>query len=234
MEYPKTIVVEVRLFHRTKTYMSVHWIETNDPKNDLAFIPSYNRTNLDQLTKDIIKNLDRGSLKEYSIYEILGWKIKSEKYLRPLSEPELMITSPVGHRCLPSGTNYHSALDLSLPGGSNGKLVRAIGAGVISKSQNDGRSGYGKWIEVYHGNGLYSKYGHLSKRSVNLGQWINGGDQIGKVGNTGNSSGPHLHLELIKITKNKKSFLDPNKYFQKKIIKGRLNPSGRCRVGNTH
>jgi murein DD-endopeptidase MepM/ murein hydrolase activator NlpD len=57
-------------------------------------------------------------------------------------------------------------------------------------------SGYGNAIVVDHGNGLATLYGHLSRFDVHQGQRVGAGDTIGAVGNTGNSTGPHLHFEV--------------------------------------
>ena len=54
----------------------------------------------------------------------------------------------------------------------------------------------GNYIEIDHGNGYITAYGHLSKRAVKKGQKIDRGDFIGKVGNTGKSTAPHLHYEI--------------------------------------
>jgi murein DD-endopeptidase MepM/ murein hydrolase activator NlpD len=58
------------------------------------------------------------------------------------------------------------------------------------------RSGYGNVVVVYHGNGVTTRYGHLSQIEVEPGQRIRRGDEIGKVGSTGRSTGPHCHYEV--------------------------------------
>jgi murein DD-endopeptidase MepM/ murein hydrolase activator NlpD len=72
--------------------------------------------------------------------------------------------------------------------------VRAAAAGtVVSAGQI---SGYGNAIVIDHGGGLGTLYGHLSRFSVRSGQRVSAGQTIGAVGNTGNSTGPHLHFEV--------------------------------------
>ncbi|MFW5799604.1 MAG: LysM peptidoglycan-binding domain-containing M23 family metallopeptidase, partial [Spirochaetota bacterium] len=58
------------------------------------------------------------------------------------------------------------------------------------------KTGYGRVVYINHGKGYESRYGHLSKYYVRKGQWVNQGQVIGKMGNTGRSSGPHLHFEI--------------------------------------
>ena len=69
---------------------------------------------------------------------------------------------------------------------AEGKVTRA---GVVS--------GYGKMVEIDHGNGFKTKYGHMNAIYVKQGQVIAQGQTIGEVGNTGRSTGPHLHYEVL-------------------------------------
>ncbi len=87
----------------------------------------------------------------------------------------------------------HKGVDIAAPWGSP---VYAASDGVI---QFAGRSaGYGNFIKVSHGNGYGTGYGHLSRILVRSGQHVRRGQQIGAVGNTGLSTGPHLHYELYR------------------------------------
>ena len=58
------------------------------------------------------------------------------------------------------------------------------------------RNGYGNVVVIYHGNGVTTRYGHLSKIDVEPGQRVRRGEEIGKVGSTGRSTGPHCHYEV--------------------------------------
>ncbi len=85
----------------------------------------------------------------------------------------------------------HEGVDLTAP---TGTAVYATGDGTISQSQV--RNGYGELIEIDHGFGYKTRYAHLSARFVKPGDKVTRGQVIGEVGNTGVSSGPHLHYEV--------------------------------------
>ncbi|MEV6205316.1 M23 family metallopeptidase [Streptomyces sp. NPDC051771] len=102
----------------------------------------------------------------------------------------------------------HSGQDFAVP---TGTPVKAAGAGTVVKAgPNGGGDGpaYGNAIVVKHANGTYSQYAHLSKIKVHVGQKVGAGQQIALSGNTGNSSGPHLHFE-IRTTPNYGSAINP-------------------------
>ena len=80
--------------------------------------------------------------------------------------------------------------------GDEGDSVVAAAAGTISRVQNLGSRSYGLWIEINHGGGYVTRYAHLSSESVSVGQRVARGQRIGAVGNTGGSSGAHLHFEI--------------------------------------
>ncbi|MBQ8752693.1 MAG: peptidoglycan DD-metalloendopeptidase family protein [Clostridia bacterium] len=71
--------------------------------------------------------------------------------------------------------------------------------------------GYGRYIKIDHGNGLYTTYAHLNSIGVVVGQKVSQGQQIGRIGNTGNSQGPHLHFEVIKngVRVNPLNYVEP-------------------------
>ena len=84
----------------------------------------------------------------------------------------------------------HQGCDLPL---KTGDPVRAAFAGKVRISEYS--RGYGNLVVIRHENGLETAYGHLSKRQVNVGDWVSAGDIIGLGGSTGRSTGPHLHFE---------------------------------------
>lgn len=112
-------------------------------------------------------------------------------FQRPL-EGDDTTTSNFGPRSDPftGGTAMHAGMDFR---GETGTPVRAPGAGKVLRAEVAG--GYGNLIELDHGNGLTTRYGHLSAFDVKEGQLVAAGQIIGRVGSTGRSTGPHLHYE---------------------------------------
>jgi murein DD-endopeptidase MepM/ murein hydrolase activator NlpD len=104
------------------------------------------------------------------------------------------ITAGFGQRQDPfSGEGvFHSGLDISVPFGTR---VEAPADGIVLQSSPE--SGYGNEILVDHGFGITTKYGHLSKMFVVVGQEVTRGQIIGAVGMTGKTTGPHLHYEVL-------------------------------------
>jgi murein DD-endopeptidase MepM/ murein hydrolase activator NlpD len=72
--------------------------------------------------------------------------------------------------------------------------ARVTAPGVVVKAGWNG--GYGRMVEVDHGNGFATRYGHLSEIDVTVGQKLAAGDVVGKTGSSGRSTGPHLHYEV--------------------------------------
>jgi murein DD-endopeptidase MepM/ murein hydrolase activator NlpD len=102
-------------------------------------------------------------------------------------------TSGFGVRYDPfnGGAAMHAGVDLA---GPHGQPILAAADGVVVRA--GWANGYGNMIEVDHGRGMTTRYGHLSRIQVKLGDRVHGGDQIGKLGSTGRSTGPHLHYEV--------------------------------------
>jgi murein DD-endopeptidase MepM/ murein hydrolase activator NlpD len=86
---------------------------------------------------------------------------------------------------------FHAGLDID---GEHGDVVASPANGIITEAGWKG--GYGNMIEVDHGNGLKTRYGHLSRIGVQVGAAVGRGQIIGLIGSTGRSTGPHLHYEL--------------------------------------
>ena len=91
------------------------------------------------------------------------------------------------------GYSGHTALDYSMSGAYGKPVYASAGGTVISASWS---GGYGKMIKIRHSNGYVTYYAHLSAMNVSVGQTVSQGQQIGRIGSTGNSTGPHLHFEL--------------------------------------
>ncbi|MEV0689675.1 M23 family metallopeptidase [Streptomyces sp. NPDC050388] len=107
----------------------------------------------------------------------------------------------------------HSGQDYAVP---TGTPVHATNSGTVVKAGGNGAgdgSAYGNAVVIKHGNGMYSQYAHLSSVNVQVGQAVETGQQIALSGNTGNSSGPHLHFE-IRTTPNYGSAIDPAQFLR--------------------
>jgi murein DD-endopeptidase MepM/ murein hydrolase activator NlpD len=128
----------------------------------------------------------------------------------PLRKPvtgEIDETSPFGVRMDPFAHEaaMHTGIDFR---GEIGEPIHATAGGTVTIAGWTG--GYGKLIEIDHGNGLATRYGHLSEIDVEVGQTVRAGAVIGKLGSTGRSTGPHLHYEtrLNGEAVNPQKFLD--------------------------
>jgi len=104
------------------------------------------------------------------------------------------VTSGFGLRTSPftGRKEKHKGWDI---GARLGSLIRATADGVIAVSGRE--SGYGKMLEINHGYGISTRYGHNSKNLVKAGDRVKRGDPIALVGSTGRSTGPHLHYEVL-------------------------------------
>jgi murein DD-endopeptidase MepM/ murein hydrolase activator NlpD len=117
--------------------------------------------------------------------------------IQPVSNKNLKrMASGFGYRIHPiyKTRKFHKGMDFSAPVGTE---VYATGNGVVEKVAKD-RTGYGTHIVIDHGYGYKTIYAHLDKYLVKEGQKVHRGDLIGEVGNTGTSTAPHLHYEVLK------------------------------------
>jgi murein DD-endopeptidase MepM/ murein hydrolase activator NlpD len=134
----------------------------------------------------------------------------------PVRKPivgEVETTSGFGVRVDPflRAPAMHTGLDFR---GGLGDPVRATAAGTVTQTGWNG--GYGKMVEVDHGNGLSTRYAHLSSFEVKEGQTVRIGQVVGRVGSTGRSTGPHLHYE----TRIDGEAVDPQKFLRAGIRLG--------------
>jgi murein DD-endopeptidase MepM/ murein hydrolase activator NlpD len=128
--------------------------------------------------------------------------------LAPIHRPvvgSMRISSGYGNRRDPftGGKAFHAGIDFPAP---RGTAVLAAGEGEVTFVGQ--MSGYGNVVEITHGGGLVTRYGHLSAFLVKEGQLVKTGTPIAKVGSTGRSTGPHLHFEVRREDKT----MDPMKF----------------------
>lgn len=136
---------------------------------------------------------DKGSSTGISVNRATGFN-------NPTRVSDAVITSGYGSRTAPTtnkgkGSKQHDGIDIG--GSVNGQAADSIGGGKVTEVGYD-ENGYGNYVVVDHGNGYTSLYGHLQKATVKQGDTVSAGQQVGVIGSTGNSSGPHLHLRVHK------------------------------------
>ena len=102
------------------------------------------------------------------------------------------VRGPAGDRFGPRGDRFHSGLDFTV---GYGTRTQAAGRGCVRKAGWD-PGGYGNLVVIEHRLGVSTWYAHLSSIAVRPGQCVTGGTAVGRVGSTGNSSGPHAHFEV--------------------------------------
>ncbi len=143
-----------------------------------------------------------------------------------------MITSSYGYRRDPftGGGAMHSGIDFK---GPLGQPILAAAGGKVTHA--GWKSGYGKAVEITHGNGLMTRYAHLSRIDVKVGQRIEQGIQLGAMGSTGRSTGTHLHFEVRLNGRaiNPRPFLEANTDVLKvkAIARQRAKAPGRTQSG---
>lgn len=142
------------------------------------------------------------SLKQYD-------SVSSVAKTMPLGTPlkNAKISSRYGSRVDPFNGKIamHGGLDFKAKRGTS---VLATGDGVVIKAGRNG--GYGKIVEIKHKNGYTTRYAHLHRIKVQVGQHVKKGERVGTVGSTGRSTGPHLHYEVRKSNKTR----NPSKYIK--------------------
>lgn len=138
---------------------------------------------------------------------LLAWPVKTVRITQNYGKTSF------SKRAYASGK--HNGIDL---GGSYGTSIYAAADGKVIGTGNLGKYAYGRWIAIDHGNGMITLYGHLSSVGVSKGDKVEKGEQIGKMGSTGYSTGNHLHFTVF----SEKSY----DVVQSKTVKGLYIPIG--------
>lgn len=133
------------------------------------------------------------------------------------------ITSRPGTRESPGGigSTDHKGLDIGAP---TGTPIQAAKDGVVVSAGDGG--GYGNLTVIKHADGTFTKYAHQSSINVQPGQEVKAGDVIGKVGSTGNSTGPHLHFEVRRGDPDSGEVLDPVAFLEGAENVPAIDPGG--------
>ena len=198
---------ELSVIHREEVYLE------EDYEAEIQYIDNDNWYTNEQVTiqepsaghRNIVsmisyrndKETDREILKEEITYQAVpkiverGTKIPPT-YIKPISGGRL--SSTFGRRKAPTkgASTYHKGIDWATPVGT---AVYASSAGTVARA--GWGSGYGYVVYINHSDGRQTRYGHLSKVLVKPGQTVQQGTKIALSGNTGRSTGPHLHFEIL-------------------------------------
>jgi murein DD-endopeptidase MepM/ murein hydrolase activator NlpD len=164
---------------------------------------------LTKLLNDMQRKLESRDIQLLALENVMLSRSLSEA-IRPEGRPVLegYISSYFGGRQDPfdGSEAVHKGVDFA---GAMGSQVMAVAAGVVSRSE--AASGYGNLVEINHGNGYVTRYGHNQRLLVNVGDTVSRGSPIALMGSTGRSTGPHVHFEVLRNGQaiNPLQFIDP-------------------------
>ncbi|MDO4880895.1 MAG: M23 family metallopeptidase [Capnocytophaga sp.] len=193
-----------------RTYFELSPIPAEERQGGIGGVNKYeylekmpNSKLLIEMAKRIESVQKQLAVQSNSLDEIANIAKEKEKLLhsipaiQPVQNKDLkQMASGYGWRSDPftKAKKFHYGMDFTAP---TGTPVYASGDGVVTRADNNS-AGYGEHIRIDHGFGYESLYAHLSQYNVRPGQKVRRGDIIGYIGNTGRSSGPHLHYEIKK------------------------------------
>ncbi len=200
--------LEVRDNYIYRSYFNTAPIPSEQRRSGLGGINRYKEFegfNNEQLLKSTNSRMDRitkqTAIQSLSLDDIIELAKGKEKLLsaipaiQPVKNEDLKsMASGYGYRTDPFTKikKFHEGMDFSAKVGTP---IYATGDGTITRANNE-LSGYGNLVEINHGYGYKTRYAHLSKYNAKQGQKVKRGDVIGYVGNTGRSTGAHLHYEV--------------------------------------
>lgn len=178
---------------------------------------------IEQLEAALAGKIDLSSIPDFDS-GVLGYPVKyphESQYYGPAT-------------CKKCGYDFHNGIDFADAVGTpilaaeDGKVI-AIGSnpssvwkGCLEEYGKEQCYAYGKWVAIEHKNGLTTLYGHMSKQLVSKGKSVKRGEKIGLMGNTGNSTGPHVHFSVFVTHPSS----DPNDDFRIITVKGITVPIG--------
>lgn len=212
--YNKEIVIEnVDNLEQAEEIVNIAKEEVDADEIDLIIIEKFTTEEIEIKTSSLEEakeNIEKNFSKIYN-EEIE----KEEEEIRVASLPEIngvkLVETPVIGTITSRYGEYsrlrvslHTGLDISAPTGTD---IKAVSDGTVTFAAYNGS--YGNKVVIDHGNGVETLYAHASKIYVSVGDKVKAGDVIAAVGSTGNSTGPHLHLEVIKdgVTLNPQNYL---------------------------
>jgi len=217
LDSPKEKLLKIQL-ERTQEQNKVYSELVDDINDRLKQLEKVAGMDQSELTEQVFKTLNtlynRVVNQENSFKEIEGMIRNKEKLLastpaiQPISNKDLnRLSSGFSYRIDPiyKTVKFHPGLDFSAP---QGTPIYATAQGVVRTAGNLG-NGYGNHVIINHGYQYSTLYGHMYRIKVRVGQSVKRGEVIGYVGNSGKSTGSHLHYEVMKGKKH----LDPIYFF---------------------
>ena len=205
-------LVKLPPIHDDIRKMGYGGIHDRKDSNEYNYLLPSNNIDIDILNNNL-DHIHRLVKLESLSYNELKNKIKKDKdkilshpAIYPVLNGILYLSSDFGYRRDPFSRKFksHDGHDFSTPIGTN---VYSTANGRVKTSKYWGA--FGNCIEVDHGNGFVTIYGHLSSRDVQKGEKVYRGQKIGEVGNTGRSTAPHLHYEV----KYNSQAIDPSQFY---------------------
>jgi len=205
-------LVKLPPIHDDIRKMGYGGLDDRKKSNEYNYLLPDNKIDLDKLN-NTLDRIHRLIKLESLSYNELKNKIEQDKEkilahpaIFPVLNGTLNLSSDYGYRRDPFSRKYkfHDGHDFSAPIGAH---VFSTANGRVIKSKYLGS--FGNYIEIDHGNGYATIYGHLSSRNVKKGEKVYRGQKIGEVGNTGRSTAPHLHYEI----KYNNQAIDPSQFY---------------------
>lgn len=188
-EYEKEIEYDLKVEYDETMYKNEKKIKTKGT-------PGKSRV-VEKIIKHNGIEVDRQIVKEEIISKPTDKLIVKGTKQRPVTIASGYFTTPtrgsISSRFGQRWGRMHKGVDIAA---KIGTPIKAADGGTVTYSDN--RGNYGKLVEINHGNGYVTRYGHCSKLYVNRGEKVYKGQIIALVGNTGRTTGPHLHFEVIK------------------------------------
>ena len=184
----------VVLAENSKSFFIRYWTDNGDPRERYVMKSAIQKI-ADGAMYGVNKAVEAAKKENY-IWPVDCYKISTLYYYLDYNKEHNYVHSSSWRTGEGSGEfDHHESIDIAVPAGYS---VRATAAGVVVHAYNM-RDQYGKVVIIRHANNVYSLYGHLSRINVAKGANVSQGDIIGKSGNTGNSTGEHLHFAISKF-----------------------------------
>lgn len=186
----------VVLAENSKSFFIRYWTDNGDPRERYVMKSAIQKI-ADGAMYGVNKAVEAAKKENY-IWPVDSYKISTLYYYLTVNAKDDYKHSSGWSQGEGAGQfDHHESIDIAVPVGYS---VRATAAGTVVHAYNMGyKKSYGKVVIIKHDNDVYSLYGHLSQINVSKGATVSQGDTIGKSGNTGNSTGAHLHFAISKF-----------------------------------